>query len=33
MAARLQSIQERAQGGYREVAFNPPPIIIREESQ
>jgi len=33
MAARLQSIQERAQGGYREVAFSPPPIIIREESQ
>ena len=31
MAARLQSIQERSQGGYREVAFTPPPIIIREE--
>jgi creatinine amidohydrolase len=32
MAARLQSIQARALDGYHEVAFNPPPIIIREES-
>jgi creatinine amidohydrolase len=31
MAARLRSIQDRSQGGYREVAFNPPPIIVREE--
>jgi creatinine amidohydrolase len=32
MAARLQSMQAQAEGGYREVAFQPPPIIIREES-
>lgn len=32
MAGRLQSIQAKAQGGYHEVAFRPPPIIIREES-
>jgi len=32
MAARLQSIQAQAQRGYREVAFQPPPSIIREES-
>jgi creatinine amidohydrolase/Fe(II)-dependent formamide hydrolase-like protein len=32
MAARLQAIRAQARGGYREVAFQPPPIIIREES-
>jgi creatinine amidohydrolase len=32
MSARLQSIQARSLGGYHEVAFQPPPIIIREES-
>jgi creatinine amidohydrolase/Fe(II)-dependent formamide hydrolase-like protein len=32
MAARLQAIQAQAQGGYHEILFRPPPIIIREES-
>jgi creatinine amidohydrolase len=32
MTAKLQSIQSRAQGGYHEIAFSPPPITIREDS-
>jgi creatinine amidohydrolase len=30
--AMVQSTQARIQGGYHEVAFQPPPIIVREES-
>ena len=32
MAAKLTSIRDRAQGGYREIEFTPPPIMIREEN-
>jgi creatinine amidohydrolase len=32
MTAKLQSIQAGSQNGYHEIAFTPPPIIIREES-
>jgi creatinine amidohydrolase len=32
MASKLQSIQALARGGYHEIAFRPPPIVIREES-
>lgn len=33
MAGRMESILGRAQGGYREVPFIPPPILIREEEK